>query len=143
MASPTSIRPTREWPLLILAVALVCAVCIPLWQWLLSGVDEPAGGARWTAERLGRLFLGPEQIASYAAFVWASFILLGRYREVRRQRRAFALDLLRKRGDSCLPLPPAPSLARRANGAPSLARRANGSPLSASGRGAGGGVVSP
>src|SRR5438046_2096516 len=95
MASPSSIRPTREWPLLILAVALVCAICIPLWQWTSGGADEaPAGGARWTPERLGRLFLGPEQIACYAAFAWGSFILLGRYREVRRQRKAFDLDLL-------------------------------------------------
>jgi hypothetical protein len=86
-------RPTREWPLLILALAIVCAVCIPLWQWTAGNADE-AGGARWTAERLGRLFLGPEQIACYAAFTWASFILLSRYREVRRQRHAFGLDLL-------------------------------------------------
>src|SRR5205814_50218 len=55
---------------------------------------ESSAGGRWTTERLGRLFLGPEQIACYAAFAWASFILLGRYREMRRQRRAFDLELL-------------------------------------------------
>src|SRR6202011_6201483 len=67
--------------------------CIPLWQWTAGDADE-AAGARWTAERLGRLFLGPEQIACYAAFTWGSFILANRYREVRRQRRAFGLELL-------------------------------------------------
>jgi hypothetical protein len=86
-------RPTREWPLLILALTVVCAVCIPLWQWTAVGAEQAAGG-RWTAERLARLFLGPEQIACYAAFTWGSFILLNRYREVRRQRRAFSLELL-------------------------------------------------
>jgi biopolymer transport protein ExbB/TolQ len=85
-------RPTREWPLLILALALVGAVCIPLWQW--SASNEPETAARWTPERLGRLFLGPEQILCYAAFTWAAFILFSRYVEVRRQRHAFALDLL-------------------------------------------------
>jgi hypothetical protein len=94
MASPSSLRPTREWPLLILALALVLAVCIPLWQWTLASSGDASAGARWTPERLARLFLGPEQIACYAAFVWAGFILIGRYREVRRQRQAFGLDLL-------------------------------------------------
>jgi hypothetical protein len=93
MAFPASHRPTREWPLLILAVALVCAICIPLWQWTTAG-NADAGVAKWTAARLGRLFLGPEQIACYACFVWAGFILLGRYLEVRRQQRAFGLELL-------------------------------------------------
>jgi hypothetical protein len=86
-------RPTREWPLLIFAVALVGAICIPLWQWS-AGNDQHTTSARWTAERLGRLFLGPEQILCYAAFTWAAFILVSRYREVRRQRRAFGLELL-------------------------------------------------
>src|SRR5262249_62194673 len=56
--------------------------------------EDAPGGARWTSERLARLLLGPEQIACYAAFTWASFILFNRYREVRRQRRAFDLELL-------------------------------------------------
>jgi hypothetical protein len=93
MAFPASHRPTREWPLLILAVALVCAICIPLWQWTTAGHHDDSL-AKWTGERLGRLFLGPEQIACYACFVWAGFILLGRYLEVRRQQRAFGLELL-------------------------------------------------
>src|SRR5262249_23399061 len=38
--------------------------------------------------------LGPEQIACYGCFTWAGFILLGRYLELKRQRRAFRLGLL-------------------------------------------------
>ena len=93
MALTPSQRPTREWPLLVLALALVCAVCVPLWQWS-GGPGTPDGAAKWTPERLSRLLLGPEQIACYCCFTWAGFILLGRYLEVRRQRRAFDLDLL-------------------------------------------------
>jgi biopolymer transport protein ExbB/TolQ len=94
MALNPSHRPTREWPLLVLALALVCAICIPLWQ-----ASSARGGAgndwsKWTPERVSRLLLGPEQIASYCCFTWAAFILLGRYLEVRRQRRAFDLELL-------------------------------------------------
>jgi biopolymer transport protein ExbB/TolQ len=81
-------RPTREWPLLVLALALVGFVCLPLRQWLLV---QPAGTL---AERLGRLFLGPEQIACYCCFAWSGFMLLSRYLELCRQRRAFGLDLL-------------------------------------------------
>jgi biopolymer transport protein ExbB/TolQ len=95
MAITPTQRRTREWPLLILALALVCAICIPLWQW--SAEPSSAGGeqwARWTPERLGRLLLGPEQIACYCCFTWGGFILLSRYLEVRRQRRAFRLNLL-------------------------------------------------
>src|SRR5262245_6663943 len=94
MALTRSHKPTREWPLLILALAIVCAICIPLWQW---SAARDAGGdewSRWTPERVGRLLLGPEQIACYCRFTWAGFILLGRWLEVRRQRKAFQLDLL-------------------------------------------------
>src|SRR4051794_34057011 len=94
MASPTSLRPTREWPLLILALALVLAVCVPLYQARVAADDDAPGLVKWTPERIARLLLGPEQIACYAAFTWAGFILLGRYREVRRQKRAFSLELL-------------------------------------------------
>jgi hypothetical protein len=95
-SSPTnsSQRPTREGPLLILALALVCAICVPLWQWTADTGSTESALARWTPERLSRLFLGPEQIACYCCFAWASFILLSRYLEVRRQRRAFNLQLL-------------------------------------------------
>lgn len=94
MALTPTQRQTREWPLLLLALSLVVAICVPLWQWS-SGHDT--GGeqwANWTPERLGRLFLGPEQIACYCSFAWAGFILLSRYLEVYRQRRAFQLGLL-------------------------------------------------
>jgi MotA/TolQ/ExbB proton channel family len=94
MALTPSHRPTREWPLLVLALALVCAICIPLWQWSASKGDAGDDWSKWTPERISRLLFGPEQIASYCAFTWAGFILLGRYLEVRRQRRAFDLQLL-------------------------------------------------
>jgi biopolymer transport protein ExbB/TolQ len=88
MAVTTPYRPTREWPLLVLAVAIVSVVSMPLRQWLLA---QPVGTG---AERLGRLLLGPEQIACYCCFTWAGFILLSRYLELTRQRRAFDLALL-------------------------------------------------
>ncbi|HZT80772.1 MAG TPA: MotA/TolQ/ExbB proton channel family protein [Gemmataceae bacterium] len=93
MALTPTHRPTREWPLLVLALALVCALCVPLWQWTAGeGVSSP--WQDWSAGRFGRLLLGPAQIAAYCCFAWAAFILLGRYLEVRRQRRAFGLGLL-------------------------------------------------
>jgi hypothetical protein len=78
----------------MLALALVCTLCIPLWQW--SSAHDTGGEqwAKWTPERLGRLLLGPEQIGCYVCFTWAGFILLSRYLEVRRQRRAFHMGLL-------------------------------------------------
>jgi hypothetical protein len=94
MSLTPSHRPTREWPLLVLAVALVCAICIPLWQWSAGSFSDGGGASKWTTERVSRLLLGPEQIACYCCCAWAGFILLGRYLEVRRQRRAFTLDLL-------------------------------------------------
>src|SRR5689334_15906961 len=89
-------RPAREWPLLILAVTLVLFICVPLWQWSQGAVGAGAGNdwSKWTPERLSRLFLGPEQIACYVCCTWACFILGTRYLEVRRQRRAFRLELL-------------------------------------------------
>ncbi len=114
MATNSSQRPTREWPLLVLALALVFAISIPLRQWATSSwTDDPhlalhaavgvaSKGAwrapeepsRWTTDRISRLLLGPEQIACYCCFTWAAFILLGRYSELRRQRRAFGMRLL-------------------------------------------------
>lgn len=94
MAITPTQRPTREWPLLILAVALVGVICIPIWQWSFGPDGGGTQWTNWTPERLGRLLLGPEQIASYCCFTWAGFILLSRYMEVRRQRRAFRLGLL-------------------------------------------------
>src|SRR5205814_4348158 len=89
--TPTQ-RKTREWPLLVLALAIVCAVTVPLWQW--TSANQPGGGeswARWTPEHLSRLLLGPEHIACYCCCTWAGFILLGRSLEVRRQRQALGL----------------------------------------------------
>jgi len=94
MSIPSSHRPSREWLLLLLALVLVGGVAFPLWQ--LSGIGESRAElvARWTPERLGKLFLGPEQIACYVCAVWALLILQSRYREVLRQRQAFHLELL-------------------------------------------------
>jgi hypothetical protein len=93
MAITPSQRPTREWPLLVLAAALVAAICIPLQQWLAT---VPADDGLWAIRfhRAGRLLLGPEQIICYCFFTWAGFILLSRYLEVLRQRQAFKLGLL-------------------------------------------------
>ena len=41
-------RPTREGPLLVLAVALVLFVCIPLYQWAASTSDEAGATFRFT-----------------------------------------------------------------------------------------------
>jgi hypothetical protein len=124
MAFPSSQRPTREWPLLVLAVALVLVICIPLWQAAPNQLTS-GGWSKWTPERFSRLLLGPEQIACYCAFMWAAFILLGRYLEVRRQRRAFELDLLPTEVGVCI-LPEDARLLKRkveqtaANGGPYL-----------------------
>jgi len=86
-------RPTREWPLLILTLALIGAIVIPCLNW--TGGQEPANTyITWTPERIRRLLLGPEQVLSFICFTWAGFILLGRYGEVRRQRKAFDFGLL-------------------------------------------------
>jgi len=86
-----------EWPLLVLSLALVGAVCVPLWRWNESRPLEQQ-------PRAARLLLGPEQLACYTAFTWAGLILLGRALEVRRQRRAFDLNLLpNEEGSRILP----------------------------------------
>jgi biopolymer transport protein ExbB/TolQ len=92
MSLTPSQRPTREGPLLLVTVALVGIVCFPLWQ-RYAGPDVVSATA-WTPERWAKLLLGPEQIVCYVFFVWAVLIFLGRYWEVRRQRRAFSLALL-------------------------------------------------
>jgi biopolymer transport protein ExbB/TolQ len=114
--TPTQ-RPTREWPLLVLALALVGTICLPLWQWSAGSSSGGDQWQKWTPERLGRLLLGPEQIACYCAFAWAAFILANRYLELRRQRRAFRLDLLpTDEGARILPEDARPLL-RKVNGA--------------------------
>jgi biopolymer transport protein ExbB/TolQ len=94
MALTPSQRPTRELPLLLLALVLVGAICIPLWGALADPNGEINMWANWDSDRWARLLFGPEQIACYIAFTWAGFILLSRYLEVRRQRRALGLGLL-------------------------------------------------
>ncbi len=94
MALTPSQKPTREWLLLVAAFALVAALVVPLWQWSAHTQAEASYWARWTPERVGRLLLGPEQIACYVCALWAGLIILSRFAEVRRQRRAFREDLL-------------------------------------------------
>lgn len=94
MALTPSQRPTREWPLLILTLALVGFICFPLAQGFLPETSGLAQFASWDSERWARLLLGPEQIACYCCFLWGSLILLSRYLELRRQRQAFDLPLL-------------------------------------------------
>lgn len=93
MDRPGTERTSRDGLLLLVAVSLVGAVCIPLWyHWF--GQEALEGGTKWDKERLARLFLGPEQIACYAAFLWALLLLGSRWLEVGRQRRAFSVDWL-------------------------------------------------
>lgn len=94
MAITRSYREIREWPLLVLALALIGFICLPLWQWTAGWSGGDSQLHRWDSQRLSQLLLGPFQIVSYLCFTWAGFILLGRYLEVRRQRRAFQLGLL-------------------------------------------------
>ena len=80
--------------LLILALVIVGAIVTPIWK-LTGSTDFQAEFLdKWTPERLSRLLLGPEQVACYLCFVWATLMLLSRSREVRRQRHAFGLELL-------------------------------------------------
>lgn len=92
MSLRRSFRLMPEGPLLILAAAVVATLCLPLWQAFISEGASPS--AVYTRERLARMLFGPEQVACYACFIWATLIILVRNREVRRQRRAFDLDWL-------------------------------------------------
>lgn len=86
-------RPAREWVLLLVALGIVAAAVVPAWR-LGGGETRDEFLAKWNPERVGRLLLGPEQAACYVCSAWAALILASRYREVRRQRRAFAEELL-------------------------------------------------
>ncbi len=94
MSVPPRHRPAREWVLLVVALLIAVGIVAPLWQ--LAGSPETRGEflTRWTPERLGKLLVGPEQAVCYFCFAWAGLILLSRYREVLRQRKAFGLGLL-------------------------------------------------
>ena len=92
MALTPSQRPTREWPLFILAILVVAMIVYPLWENFAG--DRVDTWATWTPERWAKLLLGPEQIACYCCFVWGVLIFMSRYWEVGRQRKAFRLELL-------------------------------------------------
>ena len=94
MSLRNSQRSSREWLLLVVALILVGAVVIPLWR--MTGTEETRTAFlnNWTPQRLGKLLIGPEQAICYLCFTWSSLILLRRFLEVRRQRGAFAYDLL-------------------------------------------------
>jgi biopolymer transport protein ExbB/TolQ len=85
-------KPIREWPLLVLTLAVVALICVPLWQ--AFGSDDSPSMSSWTAQRWAQLLLGPEQFVCYCCFVWALFIFVCRYVENHRQRRAFRMGLL-------------------------------------------------
>lgn len=94
MALMSSQRPNREWLRLIVALAVVAGICVPAWNLAGRPGADQEFLAKWTPERLTRLFLGPEQILCYACALWAALIVWGRFNEVRRQRRAFWQELL-------------------------------------------------
>jgi biopolymer transport protein ExbB/TolQ len=94
MSIRSSQRSTREIVLLVLSLLVVSGICLPLYHWTKTSADQIDPHGKWTPQRIGRLLLGPEQIACYCFFTWACLILGRRELEVRRQRMAFGLDLL-------------------------------------------------
>jgi biopolymer transport protein ExbB/TolQ len=94
MSIPTSQRATREWLLLFIALGIVAAVVVPLWQLTTTAESRSEFFAKWTPQRVGKLLIGPEQALCYLCAVWAGLILGRRYSEVRRQRAAFHYELL-------------------------------------------------
>src|SRR5262245_61527389 len=94
MSIPASHRPAREWLLLVLALALVAGAAAPFWEVFAGPSKRAEWVERWPEERVKQLFLGPEQLACYVCFAWAGLILFSRYREVRRQRASFRMELL-------------------------------------------------
>jgi MotA/TolQ/ExbB proton channel family len=92
--SQASYRQTREWLLLVVALGVVGGVVVPLWHFAGGSETRAEFLAKWTPDRIGKLLLGPEQVACYLCFVWAALVLLVRRREVSRQRAVFGLELL-------------------------------------------------
>ena len=92
MAVNSSQRHTHEWSLLVLSMAIVAGIFYPLSIWFSTQAHESSWAPSY--DRASRLLIGPEQIACYCCFLWAALILVTRYLETRRQRRAFGLDLL-------------------------------------------------
>jgi len=94
MTIPASHRPSREWFLLVVALLIVGGIAAPFWELFAGSAARADWAQKWNQTRLTQLVLGPEQLACYVCFVWAGLILFSRYREVRRQRAAFHLELL-------------------------------------------------
>jgi len=94
MSITPSQRSSREIVLLVIALTLVVAACMPVWYWVHTTKAQIDPEGKWTPNRIGRLLIGPEQILCYCCFTWAALILLRRELEVRRQRTAFGLELL-------------------------------------------------
>jgi biopolymer transport protein ExbB/TolQ len=94
MTIPASHRPSRDWFLLVVALLIVGGIASPFWEMFAGPAARADWANKWNQTRLTQLVLGPEQLACYVCFVWAGLILFSRYREVRRQRIAFHLELL-------------------------------------------------
>ena len=94
MTVRTSQKPSREILLLLVSLLVVGGICVPIYRWTQTAGPPLDSEGKWTPQRLGRLLFGPEQIACYCFFTWASLILGRRALEVARQRTAFQLDLL-------------------------------------------------
>ncbi len=93
MTIPASHKPAREWLWLVVALVVVAGAAAPFWE-AFAGPRAREDWAKWDEDRVVRLLIGPEQILCYVCAVWAALILQSRYREVRRQRRAFHMELL-------------------------------------------------
>jgi biopolymer transport protein ExbB/TolQ len=94
MSIRSSQRSSREILLLIVSLVVVGGICVPLYRWAHTSEEQIDPNGKWNPGRIGRLLLGPEQIACYCFFTWACLILVRRELEVRRQRTAFGLGLL-------------------------------------------------
>lgn len=97
-----SIRATWELFWLFAAGAIVAAICVPTWYWARDHLDWQIYSLELSVQRVVQLAFGPEQIACYVCFVWASLILLSRAWEVGRQRQAFNLGLIPTEEGSCI-----------------------------------------
>jgi hypothetical protein len=117
MSVRVSQRSSREWLLLVAALLIVGGIVVPIWQNTASPETRAEFQKKWTPERFGKLLIGPEQAICYVCFTWAGLILIRRYLEVQRQRRAFGFDLLpTSEGSRILPEDARP-LARKVDGA--------------------------
>lgn len=102
MVLKPSIRPTWELFWLFVAGAITAAICWPSWWWAKDHPDWRVMYVGLEVRRVSQLAFGPEQIACYVCFLWASLILLSRAWEVGRQRQAFGMNLLPTEEGSCI-----------------------------------------